>query len=162
MKERIVFFGYNRKPKEYAHIPYVTGKAFIAMHGDAGAAREDLFMAIEGRNLVVAILSTADLGRGAAIPKFFEEVEKRGSTVRVYEQSAVAKKKHPVSDKKLNLTPEQTDTVCGIWGRSYLTEADRLAQINALDGVPLMNKAQVYYTCRTKPKREAAKSTDKR
>lgn len=156
MREQIVFFGRNRVAKEYAHIPYIDGKVFIEVDGDNGAARDDLFVCIEARKLVVAILSTADLGRGAAIPKFYEEVEKRGSVVRLYEPRLSTQKKVS-DDEPLKISPEQTELVCGIWGKSYKSEVDRIAEINMIEGLPKMDKGQIYYVCVTKPKRKAKK-----
>lgn len=161
MTEKIVFFGLNRTAKEYAHIPYIEGKAFIAMKGDKGEARDDLFACISNMKVIVAILSDADLGRGAAIPKFYSEVEKLGCKVHLYEQN-IASKKKPVSNSGLPvLTDKQTQQVCAIWAKGYLTETDRLAQIADLEGIPKLVKAQVYYICVTKAKRLAKRQQKK-
>ena len=163
MEEKIIAYGVKRKEREFSHVPYMDGQIYIDTDQSLEAEREILLDLVEDKaphyKIVIAVLETKDFGRGIGYKSFVKAVESRGGTVKLYPPKASAKAKKETGNPIL--TDEQTDKVCVVWANNGLSEASRIARINNLEGVPKLDKSQIYYVCVTKPKRQAA-STAKR
>jgi hypothetical protein len=152
MKTVIIVFGRFRQERDFAHVKYEPGRVFIETKTTHGAEFEAMLHCVH-HGVIVGVLKMADLGRGMGQVNAVKAITDRGGVVQVFEPVAGSVPK-PSKDGKLVLTDQQRDAACAIWANSAITEASRLHRINAIDGMPKLEKHQIVYQCVTKPKRQ--------
>jgi hypothetical protein len=152
MEKAIIVFGRLRQERDFAHIKYEPGKVFIETKATHGSEFEAMLNCVRP-GVIVGVLSMADLGRGMGQVNAVNAIKERGGSVQVFERDGVKDLKPP-KPGKLALTDDQREAACAIWANSAISEASRLHRINAIDGMPQLNKNQIVYQCVTKPKRQ--------
>lgn len=147
-----IAYGLNRREKQFVGLDIVPGKYFIDTDETKQSEREAMLRCVVD-GVTVVVLSMADLGRGAGQASIVKAIEEAGGKVLLVEG-----RDGPLSPLvSKGLTPEQEEQMCRLWGNKALSEATRLVRIQEAFGKPI-GKAQVYYVCVTKKKRN--KSTE--
>lgn len=111
-------------------------------------------------NVVVVILHDGDLGRGAGAAAFRKMITDTGATIE-------GPKNRPTVPKQRgrrvepHLTEEQEQKVCALWNGGGFKQTTLIARVKKEYGVEL-NRDQLNYICKRKPKQRAAAAAKKK
>jgi hypothetical protein len=116
------------------------------------------FQRRETENVVVVILDNGDLGRGAGAAQFRKMITDTGATIEgPKDREPTGKKGRPENP---HLTEDEEQKVCALWNSGNFREKTIIARVKKQYGVEL-NRDQLNYICKRKPKRQAAAAKKK-
>lgn len=108
-------YGYNRDPKDFAHVPFDEGRLFI----DHNGTREELDDLINKSGLregdTLYVLAVSDFGAGMAAAKTKEIIEAKGIIVEVLPIPETEKPSGKRGRPAWEPAPELDDTLRDMW-----------------------------------------------